>query len=134
MTHVTHIDHIAIATDSLEKSLAFFEHTLGLQVSSIEELPERGIKVAMIPLGQSRIELIEPLHEQSEITGFLQKRGPGLHHIALCTSDIKEDIKQLNDAGKPPLHPTPKPGAHNTQVTFIHPKSTHGVLVELVEH
>ncbi|MEI6789776.1 MAG: methylmalonyl-CoA epimerase [Myxococcaceae bacterium] len=119
------LDHIGIATANLTQSLEFFEKSLGLTCSHIEELPDRGIRVAFLPLGNTRLELIEPMHDNSEISGFLAKRGPGLHHIALSVENVPNNLETLE-----PL----RPGAHGAQVAFVHPKKTGGVLLELCVH
>ncbi len=134
MTHITSLDHIAIATKNLTESLDFFEKKLGLICTHIEELPERGIRVAMIPIGDTRIELIEALREDSEVSSFLQKRGPGVHHLAFATENIDHDMKTLKNQNLNFTNDAAKPGAHGAQVGFIHPKSAGGLLVELCEH
>ena len=113
------LDHIGIVTADLAQSLDFFEKTLGLKCSHVEELVDRGVRVAFLPVGDTHIELIEALHDQSEVSNFLGKRGPGLHHIAFSGIPTNEPLK---------------PGAHGSQVAFIHPKKTGGVLVELCVH
>ena len=119
------LDHVGIVTADLAQSLRFFEQMLGLTCTHQEEMPERGIRVAFLPIADTRLELIEPMHEQSEVSGFLAKRGPGLHHIAFDCASVPEGLETLE-----PL----KPGAHGAQVGFIHPKKTGGVLVELCLH
>lgn len=126
------IDHIAIVTKSLSQSLDFFEKNLGIVCEKIEDLPSRGIRVAFLPIGDTRIELIEPTSNESEVSGFLSKRGPGLHHIAFETSDIENDFTQLSQAGIQFAAPVSK-GAHGADVAFIHPKSSEGVLIELTK-
>lgn len=133
MTTISHIDHIAIAVHRISDVKDVYEKGLGLSISSIEEMPERGIRTAFIKIGQSTIELIEPMHEASEISVFLEKKGPGLHHIALHTNDIKKASAQVGAQELKLIYDSPKKGAHNTKVNFIHPKSSGGVLVELVE-
>ena len=133
MSTISHIDHIAIVVTSIEQVRSFYEQGLGLTITDIEELPKRGIKVAFIPLGQTRIELIEPLHEESEVSKFLESRGPGLHHIALKTTDIKLAEHNLRDHQAKLLYEHAQPGAHEILVNFVHPKSTGGALVEIVE-
>jgi len=127
------IDHIAIATKSLPQSLEFFEKKLGISCSSIEELPDRGIRVAFLPIGDTRIELIESIAENSEVSGFLEKRGPGLHHIAFESDDIDSDFQRLTDDGVTFTTKTPSSGAHGAKVAFVHPKSSQGVLIELTK-
>ena len=131
MTKPTQIDHIAIATPSIDESLKFYENALGLQAAHIEELPDRGIRVAMLPIGEATIELIEPLHDKSEVSGFLAKRGGGIHHIALRTPDVDENVSQLKDKGVRLTADEAAPGAHDCRVAFIHPKASGGLLLEL---
>lgn len=119
------LDHIGIVTADLAQSLDFFEKCLGLTCSRVEELENRGIRVAFLPVGDTHIELIEPMHEHSEVSGFLAKRGPGLHHLAFGVESVPVCLETIG-----PL----KPGAHDKQVAFVHPKKTGGVLVELCVH
>jgi methylmalonyl-CoA/ethylmalonyl-CoA epimerase len=130
MPKVRALDHIAIATDDLEESLAFWRDQLGLEASHTEELPDRGIKVAFLPIGDTRIELVAPLREDSEISGFLAKRGPGIHHMAFESADVDADVDALKDGGVR-IAQDPAPGAHDCRVAFIHPKSSKGTLIEL---
>ena len=132
MPQIKKIDHIAIATKNLSQSLDFFEKSLGISCEKIEELPLRGIRVAFLPIGDTRIELIEPIADNSEISSFLEKRGPGIHHIALESLDIKKDYKELEEKGVIFTSKISK-GAHNSDVAFIHPKSSQGVLIELMQ-
>jgi methylmalonyl-CoA/ethylmalonyl-CoA epimerase len=126
------IDHIGIAVHSIEEARQFYE-SLGLHVEEIEEVPQEKVRVALIPCGESRIELIEPTAEDSPIAKFLAKRGPGMHHICLGTDDIQGADADLRDRGVQLLRPEPTPGADGCWVQFIHPKSTGGVLMELSE-
>lgn len=112
-------------TANLSESLSFFEKKIALVCSHIEELPERGIRIAFLSLGDTRLELIEPLHDNSEVSGFLKKRGPGLHHIALGIEDLPENLETIAPF---------KPGAHGAKVAFVHPQKTGGVLLELCVH
>ncbi len=134
MTGITHIDHIAIAVARIADVKDFYEKALGLKISEIEEMPERGIRTAFIKIGQSMIELIEPMRDDSEISNFLIKKGPGIHHIAFATPDIIAGENSLRENGCTVLYEKARPGAHHTQVNFVHPKSAGGVLIELVEH
>jgi len=127
------IDHIAIATKSLPRSLEFFEKKLGITCTSIEELPERGIRVAFLPIGDTRIELIEPMADNSEVSGFLEKRGPGLHHIAFEPDDIDHEFQKLSSEGVVFTTKEIASGAHDARVAFVHPKSSEGVLIELTK-
>jgi len=131
--NITHVDHIAIATKDLQKSLEFFEQALGLKCDHIEELPERGLRVAMLPIGEARIELMEPTREDSEISAFLDKRGPGIHHIALASPDASATFDALKERGVAMTSDSVQFGAGGSKVAFVHPKSSGGVLLELVE-
>lgn len=129
-TTVHGVDHIAIATANLEESLAFWQAALGLRCDHVEELPERGIKVAMLPVGNTRIELVAPLHDKSEVSAFLAKRGGGIHHVALKVEDVDAGVAGLKEQGVA-MAQGPAPGAHGCRVAFVHPKATGGVLLEL---
>jgi methylmalonyl-CoA epimerase len=135
MTTISRIDHIAIAVHSIEEASQFYIKGLGLTIAKLEEMPERGIRTAFIIIGESMIELIEPLdkNQNSEISKFLAERGPGLHHIAFKTKDINTSMQQLKHQGARLVYDKAQKGAHDTIVNFVHPRSTNGVLVELVE-
>ncbi|MBM7559487.1 methylmalonyl-CoA epimerase [Marinitoga litoralis] len=128
------IDHIGIVVKSIDKALKLYNNMLGLELTGEEILEDRGLKVAFIKVGDTRIELLEPLHENSEVSGFLEKKGEGMHHIAYEVDDVKSMIEKAKELELKPLSDEPKDGAHNTKVVFLHPKTTNGVLVELVEH
>src|SRR5215471_7986731 len=130
MTHM--IDHLGIAVKSLEQARKFYEQ-LGLSVVSEEVVPHEKVKVAMVPVGESRIELLEPTAPDSVIAKFLEKRGEGLHHVALHVPDLAQAVKQLKAAGTRFVTEEIKTGAGGHQYVFIHPSSAGGVLVELVE-
>lgn len=127
---IERIDHIGIAVESIEASRSFYE-ALGLEVEAIEEVPSEGVRVAMIRCGESRIELLEATTAESPIRRFLERRGPGLHHLCLATDDIHGDEERLRAADAELLRPAPTPGAGGCWVQFVHPKSAGGVLVEL---
>ncbi|MCB1032296.1 MAG: methylmalonyl-CoA epimerase [Acidobacteria bacterium] len=126
------IDHLGIAVASIEEARPFYAQ-LGLTVEHIEEVPQEKVRVAIIPCGGSRIELLEPTSEDSPIAKFLAKRGPGIHHICLATDDVQAEGNGLQAAGFELLRPQPTPGADGCWVNFIHPKSAGGVLVEISE-
>jgi methylmalonyl-CoA/ethylmalonyl-CoA epimerase len=128
------IEHIGIAVHSLERAIEPYRAGLGLDASEFEEIPDQGVRVAMLPIGESRIELLEPSHEDSPIAKFLSKRGPGIHHLAIRVEDIEESLKRLKAGGAELIDEVPRDGADNTRVAFIHPSSMNGVLLELVEH
>ncbi|MCX7654470.1 MAG: methylmalonyl-CoA epimerase [Fervidobacterium sp.] len=127
------IDHIGIAVREASEKLRLYKNFLGLEVSEVEELPERGLRVYFIKVGDTRIELLEPMNDNSEVSGFLEKKGEGIHHIAFNVEGIDEAVKLAKENGLQPLSEEPKKGASGTRVLFLHPKTTGGVLVELVE-
>ncbi len=131
--HVNRIDHIGVVVRSIDERLKLYKDFLGLEVTGIEEIPERGIRVCFLKVGDTRIELLEPMNENSEISGFLEKKGEGIHHLAYNVHGIDESAKLAKEHGLQPLSEEPKPGAGGTRVLFLHPKTTGGVLTELVE-
>jgi len=128
------IDHIGIAVRSLADAVKVYENILGLKVSGYETVEDQGVNLAMIPLGDSRIELLEPLHLESPVEKFMAKRGEGIHHIAVSVDNIEDALERLKAAGARLIDAVPRRGAHNSKIAFIHPSSAHGVLLELVEH
>jgi methylmalonyl-CoA/ethylmalonyl-CoA epimerase len=128
------IDHIGIATRHLDEALTLWRETLGLQVTSTEDVTEQGVRVAMLPVGESQIELLEPLTPNSPVGKFLEKRGPGIHHVALRVTDIQAALVRLKENGARLIDETPRVGAGGCLVAFIHPSSANGVLLELVQH
>ena len=128
------IDHIGIAVKSLAAAVKVYEETIGLKVSGYETVEDQGVNLAMIPVGDSRLELLEPIQADSPIGKFLAKRGEGIHHIAVSVDNIEEALERFKAAGARLIDLTPRRGAHNTKIAFIHPASAHGVLLELVEH
>lgn len=126
------IDHIGIAVRSIEEARGFYE-LLGLAIREIEEVPQEGVRVAMIPCGESLIELLERTTPESPIAKFLEKRGPGIHHLCLAADDVRAADATLREGGVQMLRPAPTRGAGGCWVQFVHPKSTGGVLLELSE-
>ncbi|ABS61163.1 MULTISPECIES: methylmalonyl-CoA epimerase [Fervidobacterium] len=131
--HTNRIDHIGIAVRDAKEKLKLYQDFLGLEVTEIEELPERGLRVYFIKVGDTRIELLEPMNENSEVSGFLEKKGEGIHHLAFNVHGIEEAVRLAKENGLQPLSEEPKKGAGGTKVLFLHPKTTGGVLIELVE-
>lgn len=130
---VTKFDHIGIAVKSIDESLKLYKDVLEMDFKGIEEMVERSLKTAFIQTGDSMIELLEPTSEKSTIAKYLEKRGQGIHHIALQVDNIKETMESLKQKGYKLLSDEPEKGAHGTKVAFLHPKSANGVLLELVE-
>jgi LAO/AO transport system kinase len=128
------IDHIGIATEGLQKAQTFWQEFLGLNTVFSEEIASQKVRVAMLPVGDSRIELLEATSEDSPVARFLSKRGPGIHHIAIRVSDIRTKLERLKEQGVRLIDETPRIGAGGCLVAFIHPSSTNGVLLELVQH
>lgn len=126
----TVLDHVGIAVESIDDGLAIYE-ALGLEVEAIEVVPEQGVRVAFLPVGDSRLELLEPTGPDSPIVRHLERRGPGLHHICLRVPDIRAAMENLSEQGRTLLSEEPQPGADGCLVCFVHPKSTGGVLLEL---
>lgn len=127
------IDHIGIAVSSLEEALPFYVDSLQLQLEAIEEVASEKVKVAFLKIGESRIELLEPMNEESAIASFISKRGEGIHHIALSSDNIEERLQELSKRGIKLIHEKPVKGAGGADIAFLHPKSSRGVLYELCE-
>jgi methylmalonyl-CoA/ethylmalonyl-CoA epimerase len=128
------IEHIGIATYKIDDALKFWRDALGLRVVETEEVTEQGVRVAMLPVGEPRIELLEPTSEASPVAKFLEKRGAGIHHIAVRVEDIRAALGRLKEQGARLIDESPRIGAGGCLVAFVHPASAGGVLLELVEH
>ena len=127
------IDHIAIAVNDVEASAKVYQKALGIDEIEFETVESEGVKVAIIPMENGRIELMQPTKDDSPIKKFLDKKGPGLHHMALETDNIDGEVERLEGWGVQFLGKV-RPGSAGTKVTFIHPKSLEGVLAELCSH
>ena len=127
------IDHLGIATREIAETLEFWRDALGLQLHDIEEVPDQKVRVAMLDLGESRVELLEPTSADSPIAKFLEKRGPGIHHIAVGVDDINAALNRLRNQGARLIDESPRPGAGGSLVAFVHPSTANGVLLELVQ-
>jgi len=125
------ISHIGIAVGNMEESLKLYSETLGLKISGIETVEEQKVKSAMIPIGESRIELMESMDPEGPVGRFIAKRGEGLHHISLEVDDIEKMLAKLSKAGIELIDKEPRVGASGKKIAFVHPKSMHGVLLEL---
>ncbi|HJP94785.1 MAG TPA: methylmalonyl-CoA epimerase [Pyrinomonadaceae bacterium] len=128
------VDHIGIATNSIEEGLGVWRDALGLKVDSTEEITEQGVKLCMLAVGDTHVELLEPLGAETSVGKFLAKRGPGMHHIAIEVADINASLAELRSKGARLIDETPRVGAGGCLVAFIHPSSVNGVLLELVQH
>jgi methylmalonyl-CoA/ethylmalonyl-CoA epimerase len=133
MPKVKRIDHIAILVDDMEKTLGFWSQALGMEVSDIQDVPTEAAQIAFLPTGGSEIELVRPTTDDSGLAKYLEKRGPGMHHVCLEVDDIAGMLRQLEGQGIQLINDEPITAADGRKYAFIHPKSTNGVLVELYE-
>lgn len=127
------INHLGIATKGIDEALKFWQDALGLENVHTEVVEDQKVRVAMLPIGESRVELLEPTSEDSPISKFLEKRGGGIHHIAVETDDIRASLAKLKAAGARLIDEEPRIGAEGCLVAFVHPAATGGVLLELVQ-
>ena len=127
------IAHIGIAVRSIDEALVLWRDALGLELVETVDVPARGLRVAMLACGESLIELLEPTSETSQISRFLEQRGPGIHHVCLGVDDIRAKLGELEAGGVRLVSREPEVGAEGFPVAFLHPKSTSGVLLELLE-
>ena len=128
---IKRIDHIAIAVNDIDDVARFYTDTLKLDLSGVEVVTGQKAKVGFLKIGESNIELVQPASDDSSLVKFLETRGPGIHHICFEVEDIQKEVEELKKQGVRMIDETPRPGAHNTRVAFIHPKSSGGVLIEL---
>lgn len=133
MPRIKRINHIAIVVDNIDQALAFWRDTLGLELSHVEDVPDQEAVVAFLPTGESEVELVKPTNPNSGIARYLAKRGPGMHHICFEVEDLEGMLAHLKARGMHLINETPVIGTGGKKIAFIHPKSTHGVLVELYE-
>ena len=127
------VDHIGIAVKNLDETIPYYTETLGLKVLKIEEVASESVRVAFIDAGNVKLELLEPMSEQSAIHTFIEKKGEGIHHIAFGVEGIEERMAELREKGIRILNEQPKIGAGGAKVAFLHPKSSFGVLYELCD-
>ena len=127
------IDHLGIAVRSISDSLTFYRDVLGLELSCTETVEDQGVQVAMLPVGESRIELLEPVSDETPVGRFIAKRGEGLHHICYEVEDLATKLDEFKSRGVRLIDGYPRRGAEGKLVAFLHPASANGVLLELVE-
>jgi methylmalonyl-CoA/ethylmalonyl-CoA epimerase len=127
------INHLGIATKSIEEALKFWEDSLGLENVHTEVVEDQKVRVAMLPIGESRIELLEPTSDDSPISKFIEKRGGGIHHVAVAVDDIETALARLKSQGARLIDEVPRIGAEGCLVAFVHPAASGGVLLELVQ-
>ncbi len=128
------IDHIGIAVNNLEEALLLYRDKFGLQLKDIELVEEQKVKIAFLPVGESKIELLEPTDPDSPIAIFLQKSGEGIHHLAFQVTGLEEKLKALQAIGVRLVDEKPRHGAGGALIAFLHPRSTGGLLIELCQH
>jgi methylmalonyl-CoA/ethylmalonyl-CoA epimerase len=127
------INHIAVAVNNLEEAAKFYQTILGLKLSGVEVVTAQKTKVGFFKIGESNIELVQPAEPDSPLVKFLETKGPGIHHICFEVDDVEAEVKAFLEKGATMVDQKPRPGAHNTKVAFVHPKSSSGVLIELCE-
>lgn len=131
--NLKNIEHIGIAVQNLEESLNFYQNILGLEFLKQETVESQGVKIAFLKVGESKIELLEPLNDESTIARFIEKNGQGIHHFAILVDSIEDKIKEMQAQGARLIGDKATVGADNMKIIFVHPKSTNGVLLELCE-
>lgn len=129
--NISHIEHIGIAVNSLDEAIPYYEDTLGMKCYAVEEVADQKVKTAFFMVGQTKIELLESTDPNGPIGKFLEKRGPGFHHIAFAVDNVNESLKKLEGKGVQLIDKTSRKGAEGLSIGFLHPKSTMGVLTEI---
>jgi methylmalonyl-CoA epimerase len=131
---IKRIDHIGIVVNDIEEALKVYQHALGLTLAKTQDRPDQAVIIAFLPTGESEIELVQPVTSESGVAKFLQKRGEGIHHICLEVDDIEKTLADLREKGLQLIDERPRTGPEGERFAFIHPKSAHGVLIELYEY
>jgi methylmalonyl-CoA/ethylmalonyl-CoA epimerase len=131
---ISHIEHIGIAVKNLEESIPFYENVLGLKCYAVEEVKDQRVKTAFFMVGQTKIELLESTDPEGPIGKFIEKRGEGVHHLAFATKEIESALEEVAEKGVNLIDKAPRKGAEGLDIAFLHPKSTHGVLMEFCEN
>ena len=126
----THIEHIGIAVSNLAESIAYYEKVLGLDCYAVEEVADQKVRTAFFKVGDTKIELLESTDPEGPIGKFIEKKGPGVHHLAFAMENVSESLKHAASQGVRLIDETPRKGAEGLQIGFLHPKSTLGVLTE----
>ena len=127
------IDHIGVAVTDLDEAVALYSESLGMPIEHRETVEEQGVEAVLLGVGESHVELLRPLSPDTAVGKFLERSGPGLHHVAYATADIESALESLRAAGLQLIDESPRTGIRGSRVAFVHPKSTGGVLTELVE-
>jgi len=129
----THIEHIGIAVKNLDESISFYENLLGIKCYKIEQVADQKVRTAFFKVAETKIELLESTDNDSPINKFIKQKGEGVHHIAFAVNNIEDKLKTTKDKGIQLIDKKPRKGAEGLNIAFLHPKSTHGVLIELCE-
>ncbi|MGH2957932.1 MAG: methylmalonyl-CoA epimerase [Solirubrobacterales bacterium] len=127
------IDHIGVATGDLEAAIALYEGTMGMPVAHRETVTSQGVEAVLLDVGEGHVELLSPLGPDTPVGKYLSKKGPGLHHVAYSVADIEDALSRLSDAGLELIDEQPRAGIRDSKVAFLHPRSTGGVLTEIVQ-
>ena len=128
------IHHLGVAVEDLDDALQTYERLFGAELEHRERVPDQGIEAAGVLVGDSRVELLAPLGEDTPVGKFLSKRGPGMHHVAYEVADLPEELERLRSEGVELIDDQPRSGLYGLEVAFVHPDAAHGVLSELVAH
>lgn len=129
----TAIDHIGIAVTSIDEALKFWEQSLGIGVTGVEEVAEQKVRTAFLPLGDTEIELLEATDPESPVAKFIEKKGEGIHHLAIRVENLEEALEKMKDLGLRLIDEKPRYGAGGARIAFVHPRTAGGVLLELTE-
>jgi len=129
----TVVDHIGIAVKSIDDALAFWQSSLGIQCTGVEEVAEQKVKTAFLPIADTEIELLEATSDESPVAKFIEKKGEGIHHLAIRVDNLEEALAEMKEKGVKLIDETPRYGAGGARIAFVHPKSTGGILLELSE-
>ncbi|MGI6790022.1 methylmalonyl-CoA epimerase [Aminivibrio sp.] len=129
----TVVDHIGIAVKSIDEALLFWQSSLGIKCTGVEEVEEQKVKTAFLPVGDTEIELLEATSEESPVAKFIEKKGEGIHHLAIRVDNLEAALSEMKDKGIRLIDETPRYGAGGARIAFVHPKSTGGILLELSE-
>ncbi len=131
--NISHIEHIGIAVKNLEESIKFYEEVLGLECYNVEEVTDQKVRTAFFMVGQTKVELLESTDPEGPIGKFIEKKGEGVHHMAFAVKGIEDALAKMDEKGIRLIDKNPRKGAEGLDIAFLHPKSTHGVLMELCE-
>jgi len=129
--NISHIEHIGIAVNSLEEAIPLYENMLGLKCYAVEEVTDQKVKTAFFMVGKTKIELLESTHPEGPIGKFLEKKGPGIHHLAFAVDNVNNSLQELGEKGVQLIDKTARKGAEGLSIGFLHPKATLGVLTEI---